>query len=444
MKPLQWQKIWNMKRYKEILVFGFAIFGCVFGAGNLILPPMLGKLASIDWWLIALGFLLTAVVVPFLALFAFSKIEGTVLDFGKNVSRRFGIVFGMLVYVIALSLPIPRTAAVTHEIAIEPFFGNSSLLTSTVYFGLVLILAINRGKVVDFIGAFLTPIIVLLVLLFIAIGIAVPGQMLVDGTIQKAFSTGILEGYQTYDALAGIVTGSVMVVSIKALLKKDGTNNFKRVYVKSSFLAMVLLMVVYLGLIFIGAKLGSNVSESLDRTALLSYLSETVLGKYGSLILAILIALACFTTAVSVVVGASDFMKQLFNQSESAYLATTIGSCLLGILVGQMQVGAIIQIALPVLLLMYPITIVLIVLNCLPKKLSSKLMVRSTVIITAVFALPSSLQTMGISKPQELLGTLPFLQSSFPWVLPVLLTYFIVLVFKLKFIPNTTKISSNQ
>lgn len=398
---------------------------------------MLGKMAGADWWSIALGFLLTAVVVPFFALFAFSRTEGTVLDFGKKISKRFGIVFGMLIYIIALSLPIPRTAAVTHEIAIEPFFGNSGLLTSTVYFGLVLILAINRGKVVGFIGAFLTPIIILLVLILIAIGVFSPGGVLADGTIQNAFSTGVLEGYQTYDALAGIVAGSVMVISVRVLFKKGEKRSFRSMYVKSSLLAMGLLLVVYLGLIFIGFKFAGGVLEPMDRTGFLSYLSVTILGGYGSLALAILIAVACFTTAVSVVVGASDFMKQLFNRSESAYLITTISSCLLGILVGQLNVDTIIQIALPVLLLIYPVTIVLIVLNCLPQKFTSKLIVRSTVIATIVFALPSCFSALGIQQFQKFMSPLSFGQSSFSWVLPVLMNYLIVWVFDYKF--NTEK-----
>ena len=128
-----------MNKTKETFVFGFAIFAAFFGAGNLILPPLLGFQAGPDWWLVALGFLASATIIPFFALFAHARLQGTMLDFGNKVSPIFSLIFCLCVYTIAIMLPVPRTAAVTHEMAIQPFFGTSSILTSGVYFVLVFI-----------------------------------------------------------------------------------------------------------------------------------------------------------------------------------------------------------------------------------------------------------------------------------------------------------------
>jgi len=116
-----------MNKTRETYVFGFAIFAAFFGAGNLILPPLLGFNAGVDWWLVALGFVLSAVVIPLAALLAHARLQGTMLDFGNKVSPLFSLLFSLCIYIIAVLLPVPRTAAVTHEMAIEPFFGTGSL-----------------------------------------------------------------------------------------------------------------------------------------------------------------------------------------------------------------------------------------------------------------------------------------------------------------------------
>jgi LIVCS family branched-chain amino acid:cation transporter len=123
-----------MNKTKETFVFGFAIFAAFFGAGNLILPPLLGFNSGPDWWLVTLGFITSATIIPLLALFGHAKLQGTMLDFGNKVSPLFSLIFCLCVYVIAITLPCPRTAAVTHEMAIEPFFGTSSILTTGICF----------------------------------------------------------------------------------------------------------------------------------------------------------------------------------------------------------------------------------------------------------------------------------------------------------------------
>ena len=133
-----------MNKTKTIFIIGFAIFASYFGAGNLILPPQLGFNSGPDWWLVTLGFILSATVIPLLALFGHAKLQGTMMDFGKKVSPLFSLIYCLCVYIIAITLPIPRTAAVTHEMAIEPFFDTSSLLTSSIYFAVAFVLSVGH------------------------------------------------------------------------------------------------------------------------------------------------------------------------------------------------------------------------------------------------------------------------------------------------------------
>ena len=130
-----------MNKTKEILVTGFALFSLFFGAGNLLLPPLLGYNAGSDWFWVSIGFMITAVVIPIIGIMAHARLQGTMYDFAKKVSPVFSVVYCMLVYLISITIPSPRTASATHEIAIHPAFGTSPLLTSSIYFGLVLVIS---------------------------------------------------------------------------------------------------------------------------------------------------------------------------------------------------------------------------------------------------------------------------------------------------------------
>ena len=134
-----------MNKTKEAFVLGFAIFAGFFGAGNLILPPFLGFKSGSDWWLVALGFLGSTVFIPLLALLGHARLQGTMIDFGNKVSFKFSLIFSICVYIIATVLACPRTAAVTHEMAVQPYLNTGSLLTSSIYFSLVFIFFADRS-----------------------------------------------------------------------------------------------------------------------------------------------------------------------------------------------------------------------------------------------------------------------------------------------------------
>ncbi|HBU79542.1 MAG TPA: branched-chain amino acid ABC transporter substrate-binding protein, partial [Muricauda sp.] len=126
---------------KSLTVTAFALFSLFFGAGNLVLPPLLGFKSGHLWWLVALGFCISGALVPILGIVAHAKLQGTLFDFAKKVSPSFSVAYCYLIYAIAIALPSPRTASVTHEMAIQPFWGSSSLLTSLIYFMLVFVFA---------------------------------------------------------------------------------------------------------------------------------------------------------------------------------------------------------------------------------------------------------------------------------------------------------------
>lgn len=418
-----------MHRTKETVVIGFVIFASLFGAGNLILPPFLGFNAGSDWPLVAIGFFLSAIIIPILAVIAHAKLQGTMLDFGNKLSPGFSLIFCISIYVIAICLPIPRTASVTHEMAIAPFFETSSLLTSSIYFGLVFLFVLKRNTILDILGKYLTPFIILILLAIIGLGVFHVPDAVRPSTYTTPFVSGLLEGYQTYDALGGLLIGGVVIISLD--LKQYSPEDKRKMIVNSGVIAAVGLFIIYGGLICLGAMYSIEIEGDFTRTALLTSLSSKTLGQVSSLFLSVLVALACFTTAVSVIVGAADFFKGLFKNSQRIYVIITTIACVVGILMGQLDVAYIIKIAIPALLLIYPITIVLILMNLLNESYATKTVFRVVVLITFLFSLPDCLKF--IFPEIDLYGfhdNIPLAKDNLAWVLPALFAFSIVNMYK--------------
>jgi len=195
-----------------------------------------------------------------MAIQAHARLQGTMMDFGKKVSPLFALIYSLIVYAISIALPSPRTASVTYEMAIQPYF-----------------------------ELFLTPAIILLLGSIICIGLFGNDEPLRASTFNHNFTGGLLEGYQTFDAIG----------------------------------AGLGFLIIYTGLIALGAA-NSGTLDVANRTDLLGQLSLNTLGSMGRAALGILVALACFTTAVGIVAGTADFFKGLFKDSQNAYVITAV------------------------------------------------------------------------------------------------------------------------
>ncbi|MEM9078284.1 MAG: branched-chain amino acid transport system II carrier protein [Bacteroidota bacterium] len=414
---------------KSIAIVAFALFSLFFGAGNLILPPQLGFKAGELWWLVALGFSLSAVFIPILGIVAHSRLQGTMFDFAQKVSPTFSLVYCYIVYAISITLPSPRTASVTHEMAIQPVADSSSLLTSIIYFVLVLIFVINRSKILDIIGKFLTPAILLVLILVLGIATATLDFSFGPSTFDNPFSHSILEGYQTFDAIGAVVVGGVIIISINLKHKEADYTAKKKLIARAGILAGLGLFLVYTGLMFTGALFQGDFDADISRTNLLSGISIATLGNVAHGFLTVLVSLACFTTAVGIVTGTADFIKGRFGNSQKAYTVTAVLGCVLGVLMGQFNVGYIIAVALPALMFIYPITIVLILLNVLPEKYASPNIFRWVVATTILFSVPDFLGSLGYGEAiASFTSWIPLKEFHMGWVVPAILVFAITLV----------------
>ena len=405
-------------------ILALALFSLFFGAGNLILPPQLGLRSGSSWWLTGMGFSISAVLIPMLGILAHARLQGSMFDFARKMSPAFSLVYCYLVYGISIALPAPRTASVTHEMGIAPFLGTDSLWTSLVYFALVYLLVINRSRITPLIGKFLTPAILLVLLLLIGSVLwQDPGK---PGTafLEHPLSAGILEGYQTFDAIGAVVVGGVILISLNLEYPDLDTRQRFLHISRAGWMAGLGLLLLYAGLIFSGALLQGEFPQELSRTELLRGISTWALGTSGNAFLSILISLACFTTAVGIVTGTSDFVQSRFGGSIAAYRITALVGCILGVLMGQLPVDYIIAVALPALMFIYPLTISLILLNALPETWTPQPVFRGVVFTTLLFSVPDFLGSLGLPAPGNWLeGWWPLQAYQMGWVIPSLFVF---------------------
>ena len=415
---------------KEIRLVALAFFSLFFGAGNLILPPFLGFNAFDQWPIVAAGFCITAILIPYLGILAHSKIQGGLFELAQPILKKFALLYTSVIFMICLLIVVPRTAAVTYELGVAPFTDLSPLLSALIFFGGIPFFALYRGRVLSIIGNYITPILVTLMLLLIvqSFGRDVSPSPNAN-TFGALISSGIIEGYQTFDAIAAVVVGAVLVLSVKNQFAYLSLKQQSSVLRRGGFWAAFALMSIYLGLIFSGASLTATSANEFNRSELLIYLSSFLFEGAGTQILGITVALACFTTAVGIVTGAADFVNEQIAPSRIAYVITIAIACMAGVVLATLGVDEIIRVAYPVLLLIYPLTIVLILLHLLPKRLTGQGVLQIVAATTFLFSIPDAI--LGYIESvylRSLLDIIPFGIYQLGWFMPSLLSVLISII----------------
>lgn len=412
-----------MNRKKEVLILGFALFAMFFGAGNLIFPPSLGIEMGKDWFLAGIGFLLTGVGLPLLGVLAFTKV-GKLEDFSVKISSRFNTIYcTALIFVIGPLFAIPRTGATTFEMGILPSFPNTnvkilSIITAILFFGITLLLVIKESKITDIIGKFLTPIILIILAVIAFLGITGDIGTPIDKNLTNVFSKGIVSGYQTMDALASVIFG---VIIVKGLEGKGITDEKEQRYFLSgsSIIAALGLGLIYFSLMFLGAKV-SGVG-SLPTTSAALYLAQVTLGSAGKIAFGICVAIACLTTSVGLVAISSDWFARF---TPISYKIWAIIICIFSSVIAVGGVDFIITLSVPVLCILYPVTIILILLNIFG--VNHVLVYRlATYTTLLVITLEVGANTFGIPTISNIISKIPLSEAGFAWLLPCLISMII-------------------
>ncbi len=422
----------SQNRTKDLLVVSFALFSMFLGAGNIIFPPYMGAMAGSDWTLASLGFVLTGTGLPMLGIIAVAKAGGSAQKFCARVSPIFATVLTTIILTfIGPLFAIPRTAATAVELAILPFMPASidpnTLLTvgALIFFVICLFFILSPNSVIDRLGAFLTPFLLIFLAIIIGIGIFKPiGEPIApapDRMGTGVFHYGFSTGYQTMDALASIVFGGTVAMTLQQ--KGYEGKSKESIMRKVAGLAGLGTMAVYVGFAWIGASGSGQLQTIPDRTSLTVTAIKLLSGNFGQILLALIIFLACLTTAIGCLLTASDYFTSLFKNRFS-YKTVAVTLTLLSYLVSIMGVEGIINLSTPLLEIIYPVVIVLIALNLLGQKLVPYDEVFIGGVIAAIpFGVIQALKTITVTKPtaEEILVHVPLGPQGFAFLIPALL-----------------------
>ncbi len=415
------------------------LFALFFGAGNLIFPAELGQYAGENLWPAIIGFLITGVGLPFLGILAMGFSGSRNLqDLASRVHPLYAVIFTSLLYLtIGPFFAAPRTGAVAFDIAIAPFISEGNLkfalfIFTLLFFGITLWLSLNPAKIVDRIGKYLSPGIIILLLVMLVMVIVKPMGAIgspQDAYVSGPFMKGFTEGYNTMDALASLVFGIIVINAIRAM----GVTNKREILMataKSGAVATAFLAILYVGIAYLGATSTQVLGLMENGGPVLSGASTHYMGTFGSVMLGVIILLACLTTSIGLITACGEYFHMLIPKiSYKVFVSFFTTFCLV---VANFGLTNIITYSIPVLMFLYPLAVVLMLLT-----FTSSLFNHSRVVYIAATAVAfmisviDGLKTLCALLEIENFGwmnpiikfykeVLPLYDEGLGWLLPVL------------------------
>ena len=423
---------------------GLMLFALFFGAGNLIFPAFLGQNAGSNLSVAMIWFIIMGVGLPLLGVLVMGYSGAQdLLDLSSRAGKGFGITFTTLLYLtIGPFFAIPRTGTTTFELGLSSFIAPENTVIAqaiflAIFMGITLWLSLTPNKLVDRIGTIITPVLLVSMIILIIASLLNPmgsAQAPTEAysTNSLAFTNGLMEGYNTMDALASLVFGIIVINSVKLYGAKTEKQIFSNT-TKAAVIAALLLALVYVFISNIGTTSVSVLGLQKTGAGVLTGATTFYFGNVGKILLFVIVFLACLTTSVGLVTACATYFVRLYDKI--SYKTYVVGLSLFSFAVGNYGLAAIIQGAVPVLVLLYPLTMVLILLGFANNLFGGKKVVyASTALVTGAYSLYTTIaSTFKLSVPAVdnfLVKVLP-IQGDFSWINFAVLGFILGLVLSL-------------
>lgn len=358
-----------MKNKSLVVSTGFAMFSMFFGSGNLVFPLAAGRLAEGHFVLAALGFLATAVLVPFLGVFAMFLYRGQTQSFFSSLGK--GATFWFPLFALSIMGPfgvLARCVTVAHGIFCLLIPGISLPVFSLGMCAMIFFITLNKSKIVSTLGNYLTPFLLLSLGAIIVLGLWYGSMPTATSfTEWSSFKTGFFQGYQTMDLLAAFFFSTFI---LQHLEEKAGhiydQSTLIKVFFRSSLIGATLLSLTYVALVALGTVYGNTLTD-VPPEQMLGVIAESALGPYAAPVLCVAVILACFTTAIVLTVLFADFVKQEVFKNKLPNYGSLLLTLLIAFVVSTFEFAGIARFLGPVLELIYPALITLTVISIFHK-----------------------------------------------------------------------------
>ncbi len=364
----------SLKKSSSVIAAGLALFSMFFGAGDLIWPLILGGNAGDKNFFAMLGLLITGVSLPLLGLIGMMMFKGDYRAFFGQVGRWPGWV---LVFIIQAILgpfgSIPRLITLSYA-TLNPYLpeGINLFAFSIIASLLIWAFSFKRNKVIDLLGLWLTPILLICLGCILVLGFLNPPQAhSMPWSHGEAFTQGLNVGYNTLDLIAAFIFAplvlSYFITSKEELDSPEGRKLVFGKMLKASLLAAGILSTMYIGLTYVASFYTHVLPVDHLPEERLSAISQLLLGPQGALFACIAVAMACLTTAIPIVAICSDYIQQdLMPVKKNSMLPIAL---VLTISVGVANLGfiGIAHMLSPILSILCPSLIVLSISNIINK-----------------------------------------------------------------------------
>ncbi len=409
--------------WSVILIISAAIFSGHFGVGDLIFPPILGRSAGIYWFIAALGYGVINSLGVFIAYLAVSIQDKSLFGLSSRVlGKNFGVVFTTLsMLIIGPVFILPRVSSATHEMAVAQFFPNIPIwVTLLIFFALNFYFAYNRSKVIDKLGKYLAPILIIFMIILVIKGIASPLAKPLSPGSPTAFTDGILNGYNTMNALGAALFGLWLIneFSMRGLKDKESRKNNLIIIGIITALGLFLTSTV---LTYLGASSGAKFPEAPIGILTVEF-ARGLLGFFGIIVFAIILSFANITTSVGLTSTAGDTFEQMTN-GKLKYTTTVTLSCIVGFLIGLIGLSKVVGYTVPWLMLIYPSLIVILIMNLFSNFEKVKFATQVGVVVAIIFSLGDFLPGIGFSKNffTQVNSALPLGKQGLAWLIPTII-----------------------
>ena len=407
-------------RNGRYVAIGLMLFALFFGAGNLIFPAAMGQSAGVNIGWALLGFCITGVGLPLLGVIAVA-FSGTrdAQSLASRVHPVYGVIYTVMSYLaIGPCFAVPRTGTVSFEIAVRPFLsaettGVALPIFLAVFFGIVYWFASSPSKLVDRIGKVLTPALVLTLIIFIVQSFITPmgdpqKPTVAYATPAVAAVQGVLDGYNTLDGLVSLIFGTLVVATVREAGFKNAREISRQVY-KSGLLAGCMLGLIYIFVAKIGAESVTVIGMQDTGAPILALSAQHFFGHAGTLLLAVMVLLACLTTSIGLITCCAAYFLKLTGKF--TYFGWVTIFTIVSYLIGLFGLKTIITSTIPILMFLYPLCMTLIVLAFLNNLFDGRQCVYvSTIAAVFVMAVVNGLETAGV----DLGGLETLLRDSVP------------------------------
>lgn len=371
-----------------------------------------------------------------------------------DLPKWVAVIFWVALYLIVGStFAMPRVTNTAFEMGFIPLGFIEKSTTSHLTFALIfnvcsLFFMLKQGTMISAIGKFMTPA---LLILLVVVGIAVVAEPLspINAPVKQyadyAFFGGVIDGYQTMDVLSAMAFGGIVA---RALASKNITQPRQVAFItiKAGLISVSLLAALYICLFYLGATSELVANTATNGGQIFSRYVDTLFGSIGTWIMCGIVLLASMTTLVGVTSACADYFATFHHRL--GYRFWVVFFTLLTTIVSTFGLDTLLRVTIPALLMIYPSSVTIVFLQFARRYMAAPRVTYGITIAVIVFmSLLDTLNNMTLLSDNVkdfLVSNLPLFEQGMGWLIPGVIAFIISLFVGNLFCNKTVQLTDEK